>query len=171
MKRVIKYSALAGIFASMAIIAAAVWHTQESQSELDTQQTQQRQAPAKMLAMGPVGTDISSVEQVGNVSIKMTAARFYFKKSKTLGFDNGLFKKLAAKDFCLTISKAGNDIFSARKDLVEMPLDRGVITIRKPDILFPTDMEQPDSIKLDKSNMLLFIRHGSSQKTWDLSKS
>lgn len=121
-----------------------------------------------MIEMGPVGTNITLSEQVGNVIIKMTASRLWFKKTKTFGFDNALLKKLAASDFYLTISRAGKEIVSVGKDMVEMPVSRNVITIHKPSILFPTEMAQPDSITFDRPKMQLSFRQGASEETWDL---
>ena len=117
-----------------------------------------------MIAMGPVGTGIVSSKQIGNVLVKMTASRMWFKKSKTFGFDNALLKKMAASDFRLTVSKAGRVILSVSKDLVEMPLDRSVITIRDPKILYPRDIGQPDILRFDKSNLRVSFRQGASEK-------
>ena len=150
-------------------IAVAFWQKQAGRSNAHPTKNHPPQAPAKMIAMGPVGTNITSVEQIGDVSIKMTATRFWFKKSKIMGFDSGLLKKLAAKDYCLTISKAGKVILSAAKERVEMPMDRGVITIHHPDILLPKNMEKPDSIRFDKSKMEIVLRKDGSEKIWDLS--
>ena len=95
----------------------------------------------------------------------------WFKKSKTFGFDNALLKKMAASDFRLTVSKAGRVILSVSKDLVEMPLDRSVITIRDPKILYPRDIGQPDILRFDKSNLRVSFRQGASENTWELSTS
>lgn len=122
-----------------------------------------------MIAMGPVGTHIVSSEQIGDVLIKITASRLWIKKSKTFGFDNALLKKMAARNFCMTISKAGKVILRVGKDLVEMPANLSVISIRDPKILFPADIEQPDSIRFDKPSLRVSFRKGASEDIWELS--
>jgi hypothetical protein len=168
MTKRIKYVVLVGIVAFTATVIVAFLLKEANQSAALEKQEHHLQAPAKMIDMGPVATDINSTEQIGDISIKMTASRFWIKKTKTFGFDNGLFKKLAAKNFCLTISKAGKEILCASKDMVELPIDRGVIIIDRPKIISPQNMEQPDSIRFDRSKMLLLVRKGTTEKTWDL---
>jgi hypothetical protein len=45
-----------------------------------------------------------------------------------------------------------------------------IIEINKPQIIFPPDMKQPDSIRLDNQKMLLRIRAGKDETTRDLAK-
>lgn len=123
-----------------------------------------------MIAMGPVGTDIVSNEQIGDIRIEITASRLWIKKSKLFGFDNALLKKMAASDFRLTISKAGKVILSVGKDRVEMPINLDIITIHDPKVLIPADMQQPDHIRFDKPNMRVCFKQGSSEETWELSQ-
>jgi hypothetical protein len=123
-----------------------------------------------MIEMGPVGTDIVSSEQIGNIRIEITASRLWIKKSKMFGFDSALLKKMAASDFRLTISKAGKVILSVSKDLVEMPAGLSSIVIHDPKILIPADMEPSDYIRFDKPDMRVVFRQGSSEETWELSR-
>jgi hypothetical protein len=170
MKKMIRYFSLGGIVAALMAIAAAFWHQGTGQAARPNHENHHPQAPAKMIEMGPVGTDIVSSEQIGNVLVRMTARRMWFKKSKTFGFDNALLKKMAASDFRLTVSKAGKVILSLSKDLVEMPLDRSVITIHEPEILFPRNIGQPDILRFDKSSLRVSFRQGASENTWELSE-
>ena len=170
MKKLIRYSALAGILAALVTIAVALWHQGAGHAAPSYPKDPHPQAPSKMIAMGPVGTHIVSSEQVGNVLIKITASRLWIKKTKTFGFDNALLKQMAASDFCLTISKAGKVILSVGKDIVEMPVNLSVITIRDPKVLIPADIEQPDSMRFDKPNMRVSFRQGTSEEIWQLSE-
>lgn len=170
MKKLIRFSAIFGILAALATIAAAYWHQGTGDGAAPPSRSPHPQAPSKMIAMGPVGTQIVSSEQIGNVLIKITASRLWIKKSKTFGFDNALLKKMAASDFCLTISKAGKVILSASKDLVEMPANLSIITIRDPKVLYPVNIDQPDSIRFDKPNMTVSFKRGASEETWELSQ-
>ena len=133
-------------------------------------ESSQSTAPSRMLKMGPVVSGAISNETIGDVTIKMEASRLWIKKSKTFGFDNALFKKIAASDFCLTVSKSGKKLLSASKEQIEMPLDQSIIKINNPEILFPADMRQPDSIRLDKKMMFIFIKIGKYEEIWDLQK-
>jgi hypothetical protein len=126
--------------------------------------------PSRMLKLGPVVGGAVSSETVGDVVIKLKASRLWLKKTKTLGFDNALFKKLAARDFCLTIYKGGKKLISVRKPFVEMPPDQHIIEINDPAVIYPPNMKQPDSIRLDKRARTLCIRTGRSEKIWDLAK-
>lgn len=125
-------------------------------------------APARLLEMGPVGTDVAYTEQLGDLTITMEAARFWVKKSKTFGFDNALMKRLAAKDFKLTISRAGANILALRKPQMEMPLDRGLLVIDHPEVLFPVNFGSPDAITFDRKNKLIRIRRAAQEEVWNL---
>jgi hypothetical protein len=168
LKKLVTCLALAGIFTTLTALAIAIWHNGLRPPAAGGVKYQSPPAPEKMIAMGPVGTDITSSEIVGRATVRMTASRLWVKKSKLFGFDNALFKKLAARDFCLTVSKAGRKILSVRKDQMEMPMDRRVIVIHDPEILFPNDLGHPDRITLDKPNKVLVFHRGASEKTWNL---
>ena len=125
-------------------------------------------APARLLDMGPVGTDVSYTEELGDLTITMEAARFWVKKTKTFGFDNALMRRLAAKDFKLTISRADTKLLELRNPQLEMPLDRGLLVIDHPEILFPADFGSPDSITFDRKNKLIRIRRAAKEEVWNL---
>jgi hypothetical protein len=125
-------------------------------------------APSRMLQMGPVLEGMVSSKTMGSVTVTMEASRVWFKKTKLLGFDNALFKKLEAKDFLLTVLKDGEKRLSISKDRLEMPPDKSIIEIRNPRILFPADMQQPDSITLDNGKMILYFRTGDDEMVWNL---
>lgn len=131
-------------------------------------ETPRPMAPARLLEMGPVGTDVAYTEQVGDLTITMEAARFWVKKSKTFGFDNSLRKRLAARNFELTVSRAGEKLLHLRRPQLEMPLDRGLLIIKHPEVLFPADFGSPDSITFDRKNMLIRIRRDAAEEVWDL---
>jgi hypothetical protein len=123
-------------------------------------------APSRMLKMGPVMDGLVTSKTVGNVTVKMEATRVWFKKTKTFGFSNALFKKIVAKDFRLTIIKDGKKHIVISKNQLEMPPDQNVIEIKNPRLLFPTDMKQPDSIRFDSGEMALYFRTGNDEEVW-----
>ncbi len=147
-------------------------HQQRSRARepLPVAMMQGQPAPLRMTALGPVGTGIDSTEYLGDIQIHMTADRLWFKKTKTFGFDNGLMKKLAARNFQLSIYRAGRKLISLRKQDLEMSLDQDKITISRPEVVFPPDFGRTDAIQLEKKNKLLHIRTGQSTTTWELSR-
>lgn len=148
------------------VVIAATWQG-NSLSPVVTENTTPS-IPSRMLKLGPVVDGMVSTKTTGNMTIKMEAARVWLKKTKLFGFDNGLFKKMVAKDFCLTIFKDGEKLLSIGKDRLEMPPDQGLIDIKNPRILFPADMQQPDSIQFDNREMVLYLRTGDEETVWDL---
>lgn len=167
MKKLIRSLLLAGIIVGVLTLIVAFWR---GNGETPVTESSSLGAPSRMLKMGPVVGGVVSTKTVGDVVIKMEASRLWFKKSKTFGFDNALFKKIAASDFRLTISKDGEKLLALNKEQVEMSADQNIIEINHPKITFPADMEQPDSIRLDNRKMSLHIRTGKSEKIWDLAK-
>ena len=149
------------------IIIAALWRGRD---ETPADKINYSSAPSRMLQMGPVLGGLSSTDTIGEVVIKMEASRMWYKKSKTFGFDNALFKKLVASNFRLTILKGEKRLISLSKNQVELSSDRNTIDIKTPTIIFPTDMGHPDLIQFNKKELKLKIKTGTSEKTWDLAK-
>jgi len=158
---------LVGIILLGLIIIFFVWRASENKTIVDSSSMP---PPSKMAKLGPVTGAMISSKTIGDVTIKMEASRTSFKKSKTFGFDNGLFKKLVASDFCLTISKGGRKLLVLNKNQVEMPMDQNVIEINNPQIIFPAEMKEPDSIKLDSQKLSVRIKNGKTEEIWDLAK-
>jgi hypothetical protein len=167
MKKLIQYSALAGIMIILLAVIISFWRSNENAAITESSEST---SPSRMLQMGPVAGGMLSTRKVGEVVVKMEASRTWFKKSKTLGFDNALFKKMVASDFRLTISKGGKELLAISKDQIEMSPDQNIIDINKPQIIFPSDMKQPDSIRLDNQKMLLQIKTEKDKIIWDLAK-
>ena len=149
------------------IIIALIWRGRD---QTTADKKNHSSAPARMLQMGPVVGGFSSTDTIGEVVIKMKASRMWYKKSKILGFDSAMFKKLVASNFRLTILKGEKKLISLSKNQVEMSSDQNTIDIKKPTIIFPADMGHPDLIQFNKKELKLKIKTGTSEKIWDLAK-
>jgi len=131
----------------------------------------QESAPEKMLKMGPVVEGATWTETIGDVTFQMKASRLWVKKSKTFGFDNALFRKMAADHFFLAVSKKGEKILAVSKAYLEMPLSQKRIKITNPKVLFPANMNKIDSIIFDRQSLSVHVRrYGRPEEIWNLEK-
>jgi hypothetical protein len=121
-----------------------------------------------MIALGPVGKNMNYTEAIGQYSYNMKAEKLNFKKSKIMGFDSNLMKKMVAKELTFTISKGDKTILAIQKDLIELSPAMQVITIDNPTILIPATMTTPDKIKIDKTGQTITFFYGKKQKLWNL---
>lgn len=167
MKRLIQALMIGGIILVLLIAVAAYCYGVKQTSIPEGGVTT---APSRMLMMGPVIGGVVSIDAVGEVTVMMEASRLRVKKTRTFGFDNALFRKFVADDFLLTVSKDGERLLALSKGQAEISADRKIIDIDTPRVSFPPDMTQPDSIRLDKTKMTLYIRTDGTEEIWDLEK-
>jgi len=167
MKKFFKPLVLICIAFILTIIIAALWRGRD---ETTADKKTHSSAPSRLLQMGPVVGGFSSTDTIGELVVKMEASRMWYKKSKILGFDSAIFKKLVASNFSLTILKGEKKLISLSKNKVELSSDLKTISIKKPTITYPTDMGHPDLIQFNKDELKLKIKTGTSEKTWDLAK-
>lgn len=167
MKRLIRSLMIGGIIITLLIAVTAYRHGVKQTSMPEGGITT---APSRMLMMGPIIGGVVSTETVGEVTVMMEASRLRVKKTRTFGFDNALFRKFVADDFLLTVSRGGERLLTFSKGQAEISADRKIIDIDTPRVTFPPNMTQPDSIRLDKIKMLLYIRTDGTEEIWDLEK-
>lgn len=130
----------------------------------------QFKAPSRLVETGPYGQNVRSSEQIGSYTINMKAKRLYFKKSKILGFDNALFKKLVAKELEVTIIKDNKKILALYKDRQDMSPDMKCLQIKNPTVLYPETIKEPDKIRIDKKRKLITLYYRDKTDVWDLSE-
>lgn len=164
MKKIINYSLISGI---AVLIVFLVYHG-FSDADKEKSGAIQFKAPSRLVETGPYGQNVRSTEQIGNYTINMKAKRLYFKKTKTLGFDNALFKKLVAKELEVTILKDNKKILALYKDRQDMSPDMKCLQIKNPTVLYPETIKQPDKIRIDKKRKLITLYYRDKTDVWDL---
>ena len=126
--------------------------------------------PGRLVDAGPYGTNVISSEKIGECRFDLKAEKLYVKKTRILGFDNALFKKLVARELDITIFRADRKLLALHKSYQEMPLDMRCVKIDRPDILFPESFRQPDRVKIDKERRLITFYYGNRTDEWDLTQ-
>jgi len=164
MKKTVKLSILSVVVVLLAIVIfyalADMGETRHSGTSFSV--------PTRLVENGPYGKNVDLKEKLGRCMFDMKAQRLYFKKIKTLGFNNALFKKLVAKELNIIIFRDNKKILSLYKDYQEMNPNMKSIQIKNPKVLYPETMKQPDEVNIDKDKKLIVLRYGDKVDTWDL---
>ncbi len=124
--------------------------------------------PERLAASSIYGEDINLTEQVDDCMFNIKAKSLYLKKTKTIGFDNALFKKLVAKKFYITISKGNKKVLSLHKTKLSMRPDMKIIQVKNPQILYPENMPPPKKVSINKIKKKIIFHYGKKTETWDL---
>jgi hypothetical protein len=124
----------------------------------------------RLVQIGPYAKNINLTENVGAYSLNISAERLFVRKGKFLGFNTALKKTFVADRLCLRLYKSGIKKLEAYKDRVILDSFMKTIKIDNPRILYPSDMEQPKEIRLEKDKKMLTIHSKDKVVVWDLSK-
>ena len=130
----------------------------------------QFKVPSRLVETGPYGQNVRSSEQIGSYTINMKTKRLYFKKTKILGFDNALFKKLVAEELNITILKDSRKVLALYKARQDMSPDMRCLEIKNPTVLYPEAIKQPDKVGIDKKKKLITLYYRDKTDIWDLSE-
>ena len=168
MKKTIQYALMliiTGLFAVI-IYYGAVYKDKRTK----TPETGDYRKPPKLVENGPYGVNVETTEQVGDCMFQIKAARIYVKKTKTLGFDNALFKQMVAKDVTVTVYKKKQIILKIHKETLSTLPNLNRIKIKNPEILFPDSLSQPDRVVIDKKKKHIVFGYGKQNQIWDLNR-
>ena len=130
----------------------------------------QFKGPSKLLETGPYGQNVRFTEQIGIYTINMKAKRLYFKKTKVIGFDSALFKRLVAEELDITILKNNKKILALYKAHQDMSPDMKCLQITNPVVLYPKTIKQPDKVRIDKRKKLIILYYKDKADIWNLSE-
>ena len=118
----------------------------------------------QMVAIGPIGKGVTYTEQIGRHGFTMHAERISFTKTKTLGFENNLMKRLVAAGVIITLTKGSQKRLEFSKDYIEMAPNMKTIAIDHPTILSPVNLQPPEKISIDKTGQTITLSYGKEKK-------
>jgi hypothetical protein len=118
----------------------------------------------RMIAIGPISKGVTYTEQIGRHGFTMHAERISFAKTKTLGFENNLMKKLVATGVTITLTRGAHKRLEFSKDYIEMAPNMKTITIDHPTILSPANLRTIEKINIDKAGQTLTLFYGKEKK-------
>jgi len=126
--------------------------------------------PDRLTRIGPFSKGFTMTEEIGPYDITLKARQMHMKKSRVLGFDSALYKRLALDDLHVTVWKEGKRVLEFRKDRTSLPPTLKTMEIDHPEILYPGTLKGITKIRLNKDKKYLKIYKGSKVETWALSQ-
>ncbi|OEU79160.1 MAG: hypothetical protein BA873_11105 [Desulfobulbaceae bacterium C00003063] len=164
MKQIVKHLLILVI----TVFAAFLGYHGFSDADKEKPEDIEYKAPSRWIEAGPYGQGVRSTEKIGDYTINMKAEKLYFKKTKTFGFDNALFKKLVARELNITIFRDDKRVLALYKDRQAMSPDMKSLLIEDPTVLHPKTIKQLDKISIDKNRRLITLYHSDRTDVWDL---
>ena len=126
--------------------------------------------PDRLTRIGPYSRGFTMTEKIGAYDISLKAAQMHVRKSRVLGFDSALYKRLSLDDLHVTVWKDGKRMLEFRKDRTSLPPTMRSMEIDHPEIRYPDSMKGVTKIKIDKEKKYLKIYRGSKAETWNLAQ-
>ncbi len=166
MKKTIGYLLIMAIVVYIAFLVYCGFFCSDKEKLTNTQ----FKVPSRLVEIGPYGQDVSFMEQLGIYIINMKAKRLYFKKTKVVGFDSALLKRLVAEELNIIILKNNKKVLALYKAHQDMPPDMKCLEIINPIVLYPKTIKQLDKVRIDKRKKLIMLYYKDKTDIWDLSK-
>ena len=126
--------------------------------------------PDRLTRIGPYARGFTMTEKIGSYDISLKARQMHMRKSRMLGFDSALYKRLALDDLHVTVWKEGKRMLEFQKDRTSLPPTLKSMEIDNPEVLYPDSMKGVTKIKLNKEKKYLKIYRGSKTETWNLAQ-
>lgn len=140
-----------------------------TQDEKKNPEKQHSGVPSGLVRTGPYSEDVQTSEQIGSHILTLTAKKLFFKKTKTLGFDNNLYKKIVVKELNITFFKDDKKVLVLYKDKQEMSPDMKSIQIDNPDIRYPKTDKKAKKVKIDRAQKTItFYYNDAKPDIWYL---
>ncbi len=167
MNREIKYFIIALLVVGVAPVLLYFLSHLPKDSDSDTTFSK---VPGRLIELGPYAKNINLTENVGAYSLNINAERLFVRKGKFLGFDTALQKKFVTNKLHLSLYKNGTKKLELYKDRVILNSFMRTIEIDSPKILYPTGMDQPKKVSLEKQKLMLTIHYKDKTDVWNLAK-
>lgn len=123
--------------------------------------------PPRLVENGPYVRDLVMSWSEGGVDVTLSASRLCFVKSRFLGMDNALMKKMRLDDVLVTVRRGHHTLLRLAKGRVEGAPSGKRFALEAPRVLYPQGARQPDRAVVDKEHRKIIFWYGKEGQTLD----
>jgi hypothetical protein len=166
MKTKLIYGSIVALVIIALVSALFILFSPESGDQVMTQG--EGAVPERVSQLGPYARNIRLMEKVGAYDLALEARVLHMKKTKVLGFDSALYRRVVTRDARLTVYRDGRKVLEATKERLILPPGMKVIEMESPRVLYPGGMKDLRKIRVDKGKKVLRLYRAGRVETWKL---
>jgi len=126
--------------------------------------------PPRLVENGPYVRDLLMSWSEEGADLTLKASRLSFVKTKFMGMDNALMKKMRLDDVVVEVMHGDQRVLCMTKDRIEGAPSGKRFVLDSPTILFPKGARQPDKAVIHKERREIVFWYGGESRTLDFAE-